>query len=128
MQFSNSYFPHFSKSYNNLDLSIQSEKDLAVFKDKLKVKIKPKKIKHLARGSKIGNKFQTQTRVGRSDLNLHKFTIGFSESSSCLCDRVESVAHYLLSCFLYTEERSVLFSSAQQQVPTFNNLSNRKKI
>ena len=128
IQFSNSYFPHYSKSYNNLDKSLQSEKDLIIFKDKLKVEIKPKKFKHFSKGSKIGNKFQTQIRVGRSDLNLHKFTIGLSETSACLCDRVESVEHFLLSCFLYTEERTILFSSVQQQVPTFNKLSNNKKM
>ena len=127
-QFSDSYFPHFTKSWNNLENSLKTEIDLELFKEKLKIKLKPKKFKHFARGTKVGNKFQTQLRVGRSDLNLHKFTIGLSETSACLCDRVESVEHFLISCFLYTEERSSLFSSVQQLVPTFNKQSKTKKL
>ena len=127
-QFSDSYFPHFAKLYNKLELSLKSEIDMKIFKKNLKIAIKPKKIKHFSRGSKIGNKLQTQIRVGRSDLNLHKFTIGLSESPACICDRIESVDHYLLSCFLYTEERNILFSSVQQLVPTFNKFNNKQKL
>ena len=106
--------------------SMETEHD--VFKDKLKAKLKPKKHKHFSSGSKEGNKFLTQIRVGRSFLNAHAFTIGMSDSPSCLCDRIESTEHFLLHCFLFTEERKILFSSVQQQIPNFYNYSNNKKL
>ena len=47
-QFSDSFFPHFTKSWNNLDISLQNEYDKDTFKDKLKIKIKPKRYKHFS--------------------------------------------------------------------------------
>ena len=127
-KFSRSFFPHFSKSWNKLENSLKSEHDISIFKQNLKVKLKPKRYKHFSRGSKRGNMLHTQLRVGRSFLNLHGFTIGLSDSPECLCHRTESVEHYLLHCFLYNEERRVLFSSAEQLIPKFANFSNKKKV
>ena len=45
-KFSKSFFPYFTKQYNNLDLKLQIEHDLATFKENLKIKLKPKKYKH----------------------------------------------------------------------------------
>ena len=73
------------------------------FKEQLKKELKPPKIKHFPKGSKIGNKLITRVRLERLDLNLHKFSIGLSESSECLChDKNESSLHYLIDCFLYS--------------------------
>ena len=69
----------------------------------------------------------TQLRVGRSLLNSHRFTINQSESDLCLCSRTESVRHYLTECFLYTEERRVLYVSMEKLLPTFLSFSNDKK-
>ena len=44
-KFSNSFFPHFTKSFNNLPDSLQNEPDHDVFKEKLKLELKPKKTK-----------------------------------------------------------------------------------
>ena len=127
-QFLNSFFPHFTKSWNNLEPELQTETEHEVFKQKLKINLKPKKHKHFYAGSKEGNRLLTHIRVGRSLLNLHVFTIGKSDSPSCLCDRIESTEHFLLHCFLFTEERKVMFSSVQQQIPNFNNYPNKKKM
>ena len=55
------------------------------FKDKLKIDMKPNKIKHFSKGSKIGNMLMTRIRMDRSDLNLHKFVIGLSDNPICMC-------------------------------------------
>ena len=76
------------------------------FKKQLKIDLKPPKIKHNSCGTKIGNCLITRIRVGRSDLNLHKFTIGQADKPECLCHfKEESPKHFFLDCFLYTAER-----------------------
>ena len=52
------------------------------FKIKLKEKLKPKKIKHFCKGSKIGHKLPERIRLQRSDLNSHNFAIGQSVSAT----------------------------------------------
>ena len=61
--------------WNNLEISTK-RLGLQEFKDKLKEKLKPIRVKHHSYGSKIGNTFLTRIRLDRSDLNLHKFIIG----------------------------------------------------
>ena len=64
--FSNSFFPYFTKLWNNLSNDLKCEKDILSFKTSLKTKIKPKKQKHYSRGCKRGNSLLTQLRCGRS--------------------------------------------------------------
>ena len=52
LQFSKSFFPHFTKSWNKLESSLQSKGDLKIFKDRLKIKMKPKRHKYFSKGSK----------------------------------------------------------------------------
>ena len=89
--------------------------------------MKPKKYKHFGWGSKRRNALHTQLRVGRSFLNAHGFAINLVDSDLCLCSRPESVSHFLNGCFLYTEERRLLYSSMEQLVPKFGNLSDKMK-
>ena len=118
-KFSKSFFPHFTREFNKLDLKLQCEHDLPTFKDYLKEKLKPKKYKHFSWGSKRGNALLTQLRVGRSFLNGHSFAINLTDSDLCLCARPESVRHFFNECFLYTEERRILFDSIEQLIPKF---------
>ena len=68
-------------------------------------------------------------RLQRSDLNSHKFVIGQSETSECMChSKHESSQHYLLGCFLYSCERQILFNRVEHFIPNFLNLVNQKKI
>ena len=98
------------------------------FKDQLKKEIKPIKIKHFSKGSKVGNKLLTRIRLERSDLNIHTFSIGLSESSECLCHaKHESSLHYLIDCFLYSGERQTLFNLVEHYFPNFNQLNKAKK-
>ena len=127
--FSNSYFPYFTKRWNSLSNHIKSKFDLIDFKEELKTLIKPKKYRHFNKGSKIGNANLTRLRVGRSFLNSHSFSIGHSESPLCLCHFPdENPSHFLLSCWLYNEERQTLLWSVNQLVPVFNSSPKRKQL
>ena len=127
VHFTKSFFPYFTIKWNNLPKSIRFS-DFIDFKIKLKSFLKPPKFKHFAYGGKLGNKLLTRLRVGRTFLNSHSYTIGRSESPSCLChERNETVRHYLLHCFLYTIERQVLFDQVTHCVPNFKNLSQENK-
>ena len=61
LYFSKSFFPHFTKLFNNLDTNLTKENDLNIFKDKLKILLKHKKIRHFSWGSKRGNTILTQS-------------------------------------------------------------------
>ena len=91
--------------------------------------MKPLKLKHFSRGNKYSNTLLTRIRVGRSSLNLHKFSIGQIESPECFCHfKEESVSHYFLDCFLYTLERRELFSIFEHYIPNFPNFTKKKKL
>ena len=126
--FNTSFFPNTLKIWNNLSKQIQVQ-DVQEFKTSIKTLIKPKRRKHFSCGSKIGNKFLTQIRVGRSNLQFHKFTLGLSESPECWCHfKSESPEHYLLDCFLYSPERQILFNLFEHYIPTFKNLNKKQKL
>ena len=127
VKFQNSFFPYISKLWNNLKTSTQSLA-LPDFKDKLKIDMKPNKIKHFSKGSKTGNILMTRIRMDRSDLNLHKFVIGLSDTPICMCHaKQESSLHFMIDCFLYSVERQTLFDLVEQYVPKFNRLGKFKK-
>ena len=126
--FSDSFFPYFTKKWNELPDVLKREGDLNQFKILLKSHVKPKRHRHFNRGLKRGNSLLTQLRVGRSHLNVHKFSIGLSETEKCLCDRPETVSHYLTECFLYQRERHALYAKICQLLPNFITLPNRTKV
>ena len=127
VRFDNTYFPYISKLWNNLEISTRSL-GLSDFKMKLKSKLKPSRIKHNSCGSKIGNILLTRIRLDRSDLNSHKFTIGQAETPQCMCfARQESSLHYLVDCFIYSNERQTLFSQIEQFIPNFKTFTKHKK-
>ena len=116
-----------TKLWNNLPPSIKC-KDINDFKYSLKLELKPPKIKHFSKGSKYGNSLLTRLRVGQSDLNLHKFSVGQVEKPDCAChEKQESTKHYLLDCFLYTTERQKLFLLVEHYIPKFKVLSKTAK-
>ena len=127
-KFLNSFFPYFSKLWNNLTQSTK-QKDLIDFKSQLKIDLKPTKIKHFSKGPLLSNTLLTRLRVGRSDLNLHKFSIGFSDKPECICHaKEESSLHYMLDCFLYTAERRTLFSLVEHLIPFFPRMNRKSKL
>ena len=123
----NSFFPFISKIWNDLDITTRSL-PLIDFKSKMKISLKPNKIKHYSKGSKSGNILLTRIRLDRSELNLHKFIIGMSDNPNCLCHaKQESSLHFIIDCFLYTVERQTLFCQVEQFVPNFKSLSKTKQ-
>ena len=117
--FSKSFFPYFAKKWNSLS-STTKNLSLIDFKSKLKSVLVPTKTKHFAYGSKLGNKLLTRLRVGRSYLNSNAFAVGRAATPICTCHYPnETTRHYLLHCFLYTNERQFLFEQVTHVVPNF---------
>ena len=128
MKFKNSFFPHISSLWNSLPSDVQC-KDTAEFKKYTNQELKPQKYKHFSRGYKNENALLTKIRVGRSDLNQHKFSIGLTDSPECLCHfREESPQHYFVDCFLYSLERQSLFTKIEHYIPNFNLQSKQTKL
>ena len=120
-KFKKSFFPHISKMWNSLGSSVQT-KNLHDFKIHTKTEMKPQKYKHFSRGTKQSNSLLTRIRVGRSDLNQHKFSIGHSDSPECLCHhKEESPQHYFLEC-------QALFDLIEHYIPKFKRLSKKEKL
>ena len=118
------------KMYRNPSFYIPTTQLLALpeFKIKMKEELKPKKYKHFSKGSKIGNTLLTRIRLERSELNLHKFSIGQSESAECSCHfKTESSQHFLIDCFLYSSERQILFDRVEHFIPKFKNFTKSQK-
>ena len=127
IKFKNSFFPYTSGIWNNIPKDVQC-KDLIEFKDYTKT-MKPNRYKHFSRGNKFSNSLLTKIRVGRSDLNQHKFTIGLCETPQCLChNREESPLHYFIDCFLYLPERQTLFEKIEHYIPNFLNFPKYRKL
>ena len=128
VQFTKSFFPFFSRLWSSLDHVLKADQDLSLFKDKIKDKYKGPKYRHFNYGSKLGNKYLTHLRVGRSFLNAHRFVTGLSETPYCHCSQIESVEHYVLSCPLYNDERIRLFDRMLSILPKFNSFTKKQKI
>ena len=119
----NSFFPYISKLWNNLDSSTQAMA-LPDFKEKVKTSLKPDKIKHFSKGSKLGNILLTRIRLDRSYLNLHKFTIGHSDTPECMCHAKQELSlHFIIDCFLYSNECQTLFNLVEQFIPNLKLLT-----
>ena len=127
-KFKNSFFPHTVCQWNSLPKQVQC-KNLYDFKEFTNKQFKPPRYKHFARGNKFSNTLLTKIRVGRSDLNQHKFIIGLADSPECLCHfREESPSHFFLDCFLYLPERQTLFDLIEHSIPNFKKLTKQKKL
>ena len=127
-KFNTSFFVNTLKIWNNLPPDIQ-HKDVYDFKLSVKEYIKPQKYKHFSRGNKLSNILLTRIRVGRSELNQHKFTIGLVDSPECSCHcKFESPEHYFLSCFLYSLERQTLLDLFEHYIPKFARLNRKQKL
>ena len=128
VNFEKSFFPNTLKLWKKLPKNIKS-KNLLDFKTEIKQKIKPPRYKHFSKGQKLGNSLLTKIRVGRSDLNQHRFTVGLSESPDCLCHcKIENPEHYFIDCFLYSLERQILFGLIEHYVPYFKTLNKKQKL
>ena len=129
LKFTQSFFPHFTKEWKNLPSYLKNERDICVFKQKLKEVIKPKKYFHFKYGSKRGNTLLTQLRLGRSFLNSHSFQLGMEELPVCdICYVEEHNSHFMLTCAFFTDQRDVLFKTVSELVPNFMNFTMKRKL
>ena len=70
----------------------------------------------------------TRIRLNRSNLNLHKFTIGLSDPAEFPCHaKKENSEHYLTTCFLFSGERQILYNLVEHFIPNFRNKSKSKQ-
>ena len=127
-QFSKSFFPHMTNLYNALSPTLRNC-DISDFKTELKAKLKPTKNKHFNRGvSKFSNSLHTQLRVGRSYLAAHGFSIGLNNSDKCACLKQETTEHFLISCPIYTNQRTKMFNEISLLLPKFSRLTLKEKV
>ena len=78
MDYSNSYFPFFTKTYNRLKKEVR-DLNLADFKKNLAEDMKPSKRKHYNVGHKYANTLLTSIRVGHSKLNSDTYKLGMTQ-------------------------------------------------
>ena len=74
----NTFFSSASHAWNKLPQKMKAVRKINVFKTYLGTMFKPCKDKLYSFGSKTGNSYHTQLRVGRSQLNGHLFEIGLA--------------------------------------------------
>ena len=122
----NSFIPHFTREWNCLEKNIRNERDVCIFKCKLKDKLKPPKYRHYKYGNKYINTLMCQLRVGRTYLKADSFSIGLSESDRCECGQKETIFHFF-SCNNYRPQQNILFGKVNEIVPKFIQLSHRDK-
>ena len=98
------------------------------FKNELKLLLKPPTHKHFRLGHKSVNTLMTLFRIGRTQLNSHRFTIGLSETDRCDCGSIESPIHYFLDCSLYLADRIKLVDKLINIIPNFNNINRQRQL
>ena len=111
-----------------LDKNILQEKDILLFKEKLKVLFKPKRNKHFNCGDKLSNSLLCRLRVGRSYLKSHSFAINLSSSDRCFCGLVDDNKHLFKFCFIFQAEREIMMSKMHSILPNFHTLSVSKQV
>ena len=85
--------------------------------------LKPKKQPHY---KKHINTLHCRWRVGRSFLKSHGFAINLSPTDKCLCGDIDDTKHYLFTCFLFQEERHLVFDTINGFHPTFKRICGKK--
>ena len=130
MYYANSFFPYFTKKYNLLDKTTRNQ-NMIDFKTSMAEKLKPKKRKHFAVGFKHPNSLLTSIRLGRSELNAHKFKVGLCDTMECpYCNNTpESPIHFVTSCPHFAEMRQTLYGQIEQEfIPNFRKTSLKRQF
>ena len=124
MDYANSYFPFFTKTYNSLKKEVR-DLNLVDFKTKLTENMKPIKRKHYKVGHKYANTLLTSIRVGHSKLNSDTHKLGLSDTNLCQhCLKPETALHFITKCPHFAEQRQTVLDQIEQQfIPKFKRLS-----
>jgi hypothetical protein len=126
-KYDNSFFPFFTRAWNNLPKAIRNTLDTTEFKEKLKTNFKPIKIRQYKFGPKVSNSLLCQLRVGRTFLNADSYAIGLSDTDLCLCGLKETVLHFF-NCPLYEDHIQTMNDKMKQLFPKFDKLPMHKKL
>ena len=111
--------------------NVKTQKDLLVFKEKLKLVYKPVRYCHFKYGTQKGNKFLAHLRVVRSFYNSHRFVTGLSDTNKCKnCNKnkIENILHYALICPVFVSSRAIMFQKITSLVPKFPVLKKKEKV
>ena len=124
--FSNSFFPYITRKWNMLPYKLK-KKNVYDFKIDLKVLLTSKRYKFISKSNKYKCSLLTRIRVGRSLLNEHSFTLGFSDTMSCencLAPR-ESPLHFITQCEAFADLRLIMLNQARQFIPNIHLLAKK---
>ena len=112
--FSNSFFPYYTKEWNKLDMKIKNLPPLSAFKKALLISCKTEENSLFNVHNPIGVKYLNRLTLNFSHLNEHKFHHNFRDTVYPLCccnTETETTSHYLLRCHLFSEQRAKLFEN-----------------
>ena len=122
-QFLNSFFPHFTKSWNNLENELQLETEHDVFKDKLKAKLKLRNINIFLRALKKGinswpklgwaDHFWTPMHLQLACLIVHLVSVTESSQQSTFYFTVSFSLRSVRFCSVRCSNRSQIFTIIQ---------------
>ena len=108
------FFPYTTRKWNMLPYKLK-KKNVSDFKIDLKVLLTPNRYKFFSKGNKYKCSLLTRIRVGRSLLNEHSFTLGFSDTMSCekcLAPR-ESPLHFITQCEAFADLRLIMLNQVR---------------
>ena len=116
--FQNSFFPSATSLWNNLTEFERAQHSIMSFKLLVNNKYLPARPPaYYGQGQRSLSILHTQLRMKHNSLNHHLHRIGVCDNPLCQCGQgVESEAHFLLHCPLYTLQRARMF---EQLKPTF---------
>ena len=123
----NSFFPHFTRAWNNLEKLVRDDQDHHNFKEIMKGKIKPPRYRHFKYGDKYVNTLLCRLRVGRSYLNADSYKIGHSDTDLCNCGQKETVAHFFV-CGIFSAQQEILHNKCNDVLPKFKSFSKAKQL
>ena len=110
--FSNSFYPHAVKIWNEIGPDLRQAVSLSSFKMKILKIIRPPKRSIFNIHDPIAMKRLFQLRVGLSPLRYHKKRYNFQDTpvDKCKCSlSAETTDHFLLHCNIYTQVRFAMF-------------------
>lgn len=102
--YASSFLPATIRDWNSLSIETRNSPSISTFKRRLRtLAVKPPS--YYNTGSRRGQILHCRLRLGCSSLNFDLFRKNLSDSSSCICGKIETTSHFLLECILHSAER-----------------------
>ena len=112
-RFQSSFYPSCLSDWNDLCPEIRLAPTIAIFKKKLRSKIRPQAKSVFGIHDPIGLSYLTQLRVGLSKLNFHKVKHNLRDTINPMCptnDGIENTENFSLLCPSFEIQRRNLFA------------------